>query len=256
MFLDGHRWRPTRQNEVGLVSNGACDRFMGKTRSALIIKLVIGGLIVVAVWWLVRCHCVSFKSLTPLALRDYIRSFGNFAVFAYIIAYVLNTISIMPPIAALSLAAGLAFGKVMGAIYLMIGAMIGTSATFITSRYFGRHFIENMLKGRFKGLDEKLGKKGFEAVLFFRLIPLVPYEALNYFAGLSRIKFRDYFLASFLGFIPGVIIAAFFGGSLGEIKNFKDLFAPKFLIAAALMAGIMMVPVFYQIIRKHKARLE
>lgn len=203
-----------------------------------------------AALWLVKYHYLNLNSLTPAALRDYIRSFGNFAAFAYIIAYILNTISILPPIAALSLTAGIAFGEVMGAVYLMTGAMLGTSVTFMISRYFGRNLVERMLRGRLKGLDEKMGRKGFETVLFFRLIPLVPYEALNYFAGLTRIKFRDYFLASFLGFIPGVVIAAFFGASLGEIKNFKDLFAPKFLTAVFLMVGIILIPVIYKIIRK------
>lgn len=227
---------------------------MKKTYS-VIVKLVIGALIVAAVWLMVKCRCLNLNSLTPAALRDYIRSFGNFAVLAYIIAYAVNTISVIPPIAAISLAAGLIFGQMFGALYLMIAAMLGTSATFIISRYLGRSLIARILKGRFKGLDEKLGKKGFETVLFFRLVPLVPYEILNYAAGITGIKFRDYFFASFLGFVPGVIIAAFFGGSLGEIKNFKDIFAPKFLIAAGLMVGIMMIPAVYQIMRKHKARL-
>lgn len=220
-----------------------------KNYKALLIKLIIGVLLIAGIWWLIKCQCVNLKSLTPAGLRDFIRSFGRLAVLVYIAAYALNTISIMPPIAALSLTAGLAFGAVWGALYLMIGAMIGTSATFLISRYFGRNFIDKMLKGKFKELDRKLGARGFMTVLFFRIIPLVPYEVLNYAPGLSSIRFRDYFLATLLGLIPGVIIAAFFGGSLGEIKTFNDIFAPKFLIAAGLMIGIIAIPVFYQMIR-------
>lgn len=160
---------------------------------------------------MVKCQCINLKSLTPAALRDFIQSFGKLAVLAYIIAYSLNTVSIMPPIAAFSLTAGLAFGAVWGALYLMMGAMIGTTATFMISRYFGRNLIEKMLKGKFKDLDEKLAKNGFLTILFFRVVPLVPYEVLNYAGGLSRIKFKDYFFATFLGLIPGVIISAFFG---------------------------------------------
>ena len=156
----------------------------------------------------------------------------------------------MPPIAALSLTAGLVFGAVWGALYLMMGAMIGTIATFLISRYFGRALIEKMLKGKFKDLDVKLANNGFMTILFFRVIPLVPYEVLNYAGGLSRIKFKDYFFATFLGLIPGVIVSAFFGGSLGEIKNIRDIFAPKFLIAIGLIVLIIAVPTIYQIVKK------
>ena len=87
-------------------------------------------------------------------------------------------------------------------------------------------------------------------VLFFRVIPLVPYEVLNYAGGLSKMKFRDYFTATFLGLIPGVVIAAFFGGSLGEVNRLSDLLAPRFLIAAGLMACVIAVPAAYKLLKR------
>ena len=84
-------------------------------------------------------------------------------------------------------------------------------------------------------------------VLFFRVIPLLPYEVLNYACGLSKIKFRDYFFATLLGLIPGVVIAAFFGEGLGQILTFRDIFAPRFLVAAGLMAAILAVPAIYKL---------
>lgn len=224
---------------------------MWKKYKAAAIKLIFGILLIVVIWWVVKCQCVNIMSLTPAYLRDYIRQFGNWAALIFIIAYVLNTISIIPPIAPLSLTAGLAFGAVQGAVYLMIAAMLGTSLTFFISRYFGRRLIDKILKGKFKDLDEKLAQNGFMTILFFRIVPLVPYEVLNYAGGLSRIKFKDYFLATFLGLIPGVVIAAFFGGSLGEIKSFKDICTPKFLIAAGLIFGIIALPVIYRL-QKYK----
>ena len=204
---------------------------------------------VFGIWYLVKCQCLNLKALTPAAIRDYIQSFGNYAAIAYMAAYTLNTISIFPPIAPLSLTAGLAFDAAWGALYLMIAAMIGTSCTFFISRFFGRALAEKALKGKFKDLDEKLERNGFMTILFFRVVPLVPYEVLNYASGLSKIKFKDYSLATFLGLIPGVVIAAFFGGSLGEISSLKDILTPKFLIAVGLMIGILAAPAAYQVIK-------
>ncbi|UCD15454.1 MAG: TVP38/TMEM64 family protein [Candidatus Omnitrophota bacterium] len=223
-----------------------------KNYKSLLLKLILGLLIIAGIWWLVKCQCVNLESLTPASIRDYIQSFGNLAALVYVIAYTLNTISVFPPIAALSLTAGLAFGALWGAVLLMLSAMLGTSATFIISRLFGRQLIEKMLRGKFRRLDEKLEKNGFMTVLFFRVVPLIPYEVLNYVSGLSKIKFRDYFFATLLGLIPGVVIAAFFGGSLGQIRIFRDIFAPKFLVAGSLMVLILAVPFIYQHMKKKK----
>lgn len=225
---------------------------MRNNSRSIIIKLILGIFVVFGIWWLIRCQCINLKTLAPASIRDYMQGFGKFAAVVYILAYTLNTISIFPPIAALSLTAGLAFGSVWGFIYLMIAALIGTSATFMISRFFGRGLVEKALKGKFKNFDEKLKYNGFMTVLFFRVIPLVPYEVLNYASGLSKIKFKDYFLATLLGLIPGVVIAAFFGGSLGEIKSFKDILAPKFLMAIGFMVLIIAVPSVYKIFKRKR----
>ncbi len=219
-----------------------------------IMFFVVGILIILAVGWFFQCQCVDLKAFTPAAIRDYILSFGQWAVVVYILAYALNTISILPPIAPLSLAAGLVFGAVWGSVYLMIAALIGTSMTFAISRFWGRKLADKILQGKFKDLDDKLEKNGFLTILFLRAIPLVPYEVLNYASGLSKIRFKDYFLATFLGLIPGVVIAAFFGGSLGDIKTFKDIFSPKLLIAVGLMALIIAVPTIYQMIKNRESK--
>ena len=215
-----------------------------------VVIFAVGTAFIAAIWFLVRYRYLNLNSFAPASIRDYIQSYGDLAVIAYITAYVLNTISVIPPIAPLSLAAGLAFGAVKGAIYLMIGAMIGTSITFGLSRFFARGLAEKMIKGKFKSFDDKLRRNGFTTILFFRIIPLVPYEILNYASGLSNIRFRDYFLASFLGFIPGVVIAALFGGSLGEVGSVKDLLSLRFLTAAVLIIIIFMLPVLFKRARK------
>jgi len=219
-----------------------------------LIKFLIGLAVIAAIWYLVKCHCINFKAITPAALRDYIQGFGASAPVIYILAYALNTVSILPPIAALSLSAGLAFGSFWGAIYLMLGALLGTSVTFMISRFFARGLAVKIMQGKFKSLDEKLASRGFFTVLFFRVIPIIPYEVLNYASGISRIKFKDYFLATLLGLVPGVVIAAFFGGSLGEVNSIKDLLTPKFGLAILLMVLIIAVPLVYEKIKKKKER--
>lgn len=218
-----------------------------------LIKFLLGVLVIVGVWWVVKCHCLNLKAFTPASVRDYLNGFGKFAVVIYILAYALNTISLFPPIAILSLSAGLVFGPFWGAIYLMIGAMLGATCTFFISRFFGRGIINKLLKGRLKEFDSLLERRGFAAILFFRVIPVIPYEVINYVSGLTKIRFRDYFLASLLGFIPGVIVASFFGGTLGEVRGPKDIFSLKFAIAFGAFIFIILVPIVYKHLKKKKA---
>ncbi|MBD3295802.1 MAG: hypothetical protein GF392_00355 [Candidatus Omnitrophica bacterium] len=221
----------------------------------LVVKALIGLLLVLGIWWLFRCECVKLEAFTPARIRDQIQSYGDMAAFVYLGAYILNTISVVPPIAPLSLAAGLAFGAVWGAALLMAGSLIGTSCTFFISRLFGRGLVKKIIKGKkIRRLDEKLEHNGFMTVLFFRVVPVIPYEVLNYAAGLSKIKYRDYILATFLGLIPGIVIAAFFGGSLGEINSARDLLDPRFLAAAGSMGFIIAVPIVYQLLKKTSKR--
>lgn len=221
---------------------------MDKKRTRYLTIILLATLIILGL----ALICGYHKPITPAALRDYIKGFGRLAAVVYVALYILNTIVLLPPIGILSLAAGLAFGKVWGAVLLMSGAVIGTSITFLISRFSGRSFVEKLMKDKFKSLDDLLEKKGFVTVLFFRVIPIVPYEALNYAGGLSKIKFWDYFFATFLGLIPGVIISAFFGGTLGEVKGLKDLISFKFILAAVVLAVFILIPVIYQYLKRKK----
>lgn len=185
------------------------------------------------------------QALKPEMVRDWIWRFGALAPFVYILLYAAAAVSAVPPvIAALSLTSGLAFGPWIGFAALLTGAMLGCSAAFALSRSFGRRFVEKLLKGKFKALDEKLGSRGFPTVLFFRVVPLVPFEVLNYASGLSRIKYRDYALASVIGFIPGSAVAAGFGDALTEPLS------RRFWITLAVFALLMAVPILYAKFRR------
>lgn len=210
---------------------------MKKTvRWVAIIGLVI---LIAGGWWQHRA------AVNPEAFRAWIAQFGAAAPFIYVALYAANTVTLLPPIGVLSLTAGLAFGPAIGFLAIMAAATLGTTATFFISRRLGRGFVERRLKGRFKSLDEALGSKGFATVLFFRVVPIVPYEALNYVSGLSKIRFRDYAVATFLGLLPGAAVAAFFGDSL------THPFSAKFIAAAAALVFLIAVPAIYVKVRRN-----
>ena len=216
-----------------------------------IIKPIIGILIILGIWYLLKCQCISLKTISPASIRDYIQGFGRLAPIVYVMAYILNTISVIPPIGFLSIAGGLLFGKVWGFLYVMIGCMIGTTCTFYISRLFGRDLVQKILKGKLKNLDDAFEKHGFTTVLILRVV-YFPYEILNYASGLSKMKFKDFFFGTLIGLIPGVAISTIFGGALGGIKTFKDLFTGDVAIAVLLFTLALGIPLIYKLYKKKR----
>ena len=217
-----------------------------------ILKILIGIVILLALWWIVKVQFNNFKQFTPDLIRDYLETLGKKAAIVYILAYALNTILPFPPLAILSLTAGLAFGKFWGAVYLMIGAMIGSSVAFFISRSLDKRIIEKIVKGKIKDFDESMKTKGFVTVLFFRLIPIIPHEVLNYACGLTKISFRDYFFATLIGLIPGILISAYFGGELGDVDSIRDLLSFKFVFTAIVIILVILTPVIYKFFTRKK----
>ena len=177
--------------------------------------------------------------LKPETLRAYIQSYGKVAPAVYVFLYCIGPVLFVPG-AILSLAGGLAFGALWGTVLTVFGATIGATLAFFVARSLGRGFVERLLKGRFKLLDEAAGRHGLKVILFLRLIPLVPFNALDYAAGLSKISVRDYVLGTFIGIIPGTFAYVYLGSTLVNIYSWQ------FLSAIALLVLMSLVPFAYK----------
>jgi uncharacterized membrane protein YdjX (TVP38/TMEM64 family) len=211
------------------------------TKVALLLLLVLGLL------WATR-HFGLYQYLTPQRIRDFVLGFGFWAPIIYIVIYFLRTF-ILFSASVLSVAGGLAFGPLWGTVYTVIGATISSCTAFLIVRWFGRGFMESTCKNcgtAIEGLDEKIGDRGFWIILFLRLVPIFPYEGINFAAGLSKISFWQYFWGTFLGIIPGSFAYNYLGGSLINIKD------PRILLAIALVLLVIFTPTIYKIIKTAK----
>ena len=180
------------------------------------------------------CPACMAKALSPEVVRHYIQSFGPWAILVYIILYTINTLTLIPPIAFMSLSAGALFGPVWGTVALTIGAFSGTTTTFIISRFFGGRLVEKFVKGKAAEFNEKLSKKGFLVLLPIRLIGFPPYEFVNYASGLSRISYKDYISATMLGMSPAIIIQVLLADRLANF-SWKD---PVLYVVVLLFIGM------------------
>ncbi len=126
---------------------------------------------------------------------------------AFIALYVVLVVLLFPGSLGTA-AAGAVFGMWVGGAAALVGATIGALLAFVIARRVGRPGAESLLGGPLRGVDIWLTEKGFVAILILRLLPVVPFNGLNYAAGLSGLRLSHYVSGTFLGMIPGVVVVA------------------------------------------------
>lgn len=161
-------------------------------------------------------------------IKAYIASYGFWGPVIYMIMF-----SVIPSGSIIAIAGGMAFGLYYGSIYTLIGAVIGASVAFYVSRHLGREAVEKRLHGKMKRFDEHIQRGGFLMILILRLIPIIPFNVVSYGAGLTKIKFMDYFWSTLIGIIPGVLIFTNLGDKALDVKS------PEFLIASGLLVAMI-----------------
>lgn len=140
-------------------------------------------------------------------LRDWIHSFGAMASLVFTGVYIIAVVAALPG-SVLTVMAGSLFGSVWGVVLVSIASTAGAALCFLIARYFARDSIKKWLKDKekFRKLDSMTEKHGSFIVAIVRLIPIFPFNLVNYGFGLTGVKFGDYVLWSWVCMIPGTML--------------------------------------------------
>lgn len=182
-----------------------------------------------------------FANWNPQTVRDFIDSFGPWAVIVYILLMALNTMTIMPPTLIMIVLSGVLFGPFIGGLALWTGLLLGSVGAFLIARFLAQDFVTARLGGRAARFNEQLMEKGFSVVFIARILGLPPYEIVNYASGLSKILFRDFLLATMLGSIPGAILFAVLGDRLlnPDLEDPLLYAVPAFFVIALIVTRLV-----------------
>lgn len=177
------------------------------------LKLLLFVLFFVVVFVSLRLLGVDFSNLSVERFKEIIDSWGLWGAVAYIIFYLIRPL-ILFPAGVLSASAGVIWPLAKGFFILQIAANISSTVEFLIARYFARQAVEELIKGKIANIDDKIEKNGFLTVLLIRLIPNVAWDIQNLALGLTKVRFRDYFMATLVGIMPGSFAFVFFGSSV------------------------------------------
>lgn len=181
------------------------------------------------------------------ALSAWFRDLGFLGAILYMIAYTIRPLLFFPA-AVLTLFGGYTFGAFWGTLYDVIGAGTGALLSFWIARKFGRNSVEKLLRGKkIANVDDRIEKNGFMVILYLRLTPM-PFDAINYGAGLSKIRLRSFIPASYIGIIPGAFVYNYLGQSL------RDVGSSELYIAITLYVLFISIPLVIMGIQRKRKR--
>jgi uncharacterized membrane protein YdjX (TVP38/TMEM64 family) len=218
-------------------------------------KIVIVLAAAVAVGLFVYFDLQRFLTLEALkanrqALLDYYAAHRVATVAGFMAVYIVQTALSLPGAAILSLAAGAIFGPLLGTLYANIGATIGATLAFLVTRYLLRDVVQERFGGRLEGMNRELEARGFNYLIFLRLVPVFPFFLINLAAGLTRLPLRTFFTATMLGIIPGGFVYVNAGASLATIDSLAGIASPRVLGSFALLGLFALVPALYTKFRR------
>ena len=179
-------------------------------------------------------------------LDDFYRENTLAMIVGYITAYIMIGLFLLPGATFLSFAAGLIFGPALGVGIVVVGSTLGAALAFLVSRYLLRDWVQEKFGKQVRGVNDNLCEKPLNSVLFFRLIPLFPFFAVNIGFALSQVPLKFFFWGTMFGKLPATYIYANAGNNLATINSFAEIMSMKVLVSLFFLGVLALIPVFYK----------
>ncbi|KAG8370161.1 hypothetical protein BUALT_Bualt14G0088500 [Buddleja alternifolia] len=157
-------------------------------------------------------------------LKDFLvwieQDLGPWGPLVLAVAYIPLTVLAVPA-SVLTLGGGYLFGLPVGFVADSIGATVGAGAAFLLGRTIGRSFVISKLKDypKFRAVAIAIRRSGFKIVLLLRLVPLLPFNMLNYLLSVTPVPIAQYMLASWLGMMPITLALVYVGTTLKDLSD-------------------------------------
>lgn len=188
------------------------------------------------------------EQLEPARLQALVESAGVFGPLLHIAAFAVATVLFVPGVI-FALSGGALFGPVWGTLWNVLGASIGAALSFLIARHLAADLVARRSAGIARRLVDGVEAEGWRFVAVARLIPFVPFNALNYALGTTRIGFAQYLLATLVCMIPGSAAYSWLGHA-GKEALAGDASAIRWtLLALGALALMAFLPRFVRRVR-------
>jgi uncharacterized membrane protein YdjX (TVP38/TMEM64 family) len=175
----------------------------------------------------------SSGSLSSKRVQHWVDGYGVAGPLVFIAVSSLLTVCLFPgPL--LSGASGLLFGTALGTPVSIVAATTGATLAFCVSRYVAHDAVEHLQGPRLRGLRAWIGRRGFLSVFYARVAPGMPYNLVNYAAGLAPVSLRSFAAATAIGCAPRAFAYTALGGHIGNLGSPTAIVAFGVLVVMAI----------------------
>jgi uncharacterized membrane protein YdjX (TVP38/TMEM64 family) len=184
---------------------------------------------------------VSWRdSISTENLTAWVAQAGWIAPLVFITAYAIATVFFLPGLV-FTLAGGALFGPVYGTLYNLGGATLGATLAFLMARYLAHDWVAQRAGERVQQLVAGVEREGWRFVAFVRLVPLFPFNLLNYALGLTRIRLSHYVVTTFIFMAPAGAAYTYLGYAGRELAGSGEDVVRKALLALAAIATVAFI---------------
>ncbi|MBF0214409.1 MAG: TVP38/TMEM64 family protein [Magnetococcales bacterium] len=148
--------------------------------------------------------------LDPKHWEPMVMAWGDWGKAIFVGVYALSTVLFLPG-SVLTLASGALFGPWIGGALSLTGATLGAGFSFLIARHLAGEWVARRAAGIIGRLLSGVEAEGWRFVAFTRLVPIFPFNLLNYALGLTRIRFDHYLITSLICMIPGGLAYSWLG---------------------------------------------
>lgn len=204
-------------------------------------KIIIRTIVFTLLMSAIALGALNREHINPANLQVFIENAGIAAPLIFMLTYIISTVFFLPG-SVLTLLGGALFGPVYGTFYSLSAATLGAMASFLISRYLASDWVNKKAAGRTQQLINGVENEGWRFVAFTRLVPLFPFNLLNYALGLTKISFSQYSIATFIFMLPGALAYTYLGYIGKEAATGGQDLIKKALLALALLAIVAFIP--------------
>src|SRR5215475_11257952 len=150
--------------------------------------------------------------VTIIEWQEFVKNYPD-AFFLVVGAYLLGSLFFFP-VTVLNVATVLTFGPIQGNLYGLVGWLASAAMGYGIGRGIGQEIVNKVARFWGRRVLEPADRHGFLTVLTVRVFPVGPFTLVNFLIGAARIRFWDFFLASVIGRIPGIVLLTLAGVQL------------------------------------------
>ncbi|MFI4963180.1 MAG: TVP38/TMEM64 family protein [Legionellales bacterium] len=194
--------------------------------------------------------CAYLFQKHALEIIAWINKLGWLAPVLFLVTYCLATLLLLPTMV-LTLAGGAIFGPLIGTILNLFGATCGAAVSFLITRHFLFDWFDKRKGEKMNKLIAGVDKRGWLFVALVRLVPIIPFNLVNYGLGITGIPFRLYLIITFIFLIPTEIIYTYFGyAGMDALSNPSQLYKNGGILLSGL--GILLLCIIKFMGRKQR----